>query len=52
METLDISAWKPLKSNFSTNLEFNTLACVTQGTTRISIDKTNFPFSFKSPLIK
>ena len=44
-QPLDISVYKPLKNHFSTITDFITLASVTHGATRVTVNKTNFTYS-------
>ena len=43
---------KPLKNHFSINTDFITLASVTHGATKVTVNKTNFPNLFKETFEK
>ena len=51
-QQLDISVYKSLENHFSTITDFIVLASVTHGTTKITVNKTNFPILFKEAFEK
>ena len=52
LQIFGISVFKPLKNYFSTITDFITLASVTHGATRVTVNKTNFPILFKEAFDK
>ena len=43
LQSLEISVYTPLKKHLSTITDFITLAIVTHGATRVTVNKTNLP---------
>ena len=52
LQPLDILVYKPLKNHFSVITDSITLASVTHGATRITVNKTNFPILMKEAFEK
>ena len=52
LQPLDIPVYKQLKNYFSTITDFITLASVTHRVIRVTVNKTNFPISFKEVIEK
>lgn len=52
LQPLAISVYKQLKNYFSTITDFITLASVTHRVIRVTVNKTNFPISFKEVIEK